>query len=160
MNMQRENLVLLDLEETVMDNWFNGLFLPTRVEKMKEHEAFQSLTELGLMSWAVHDMSDKDEFNRRFKDDLEHMLEHEFKFVFDMRQWALEVMRCSGLHVEVKEMFDTFKKQDVLFTLARNPNSFLSNKNVTLFDDMVEHNLVVDVPSNNCRVTLVNVKEL
>ena len=78
--MERPTLVLLDLEETVVDDWQSRNFLFHKMERVKRFlEQFKPFT-LGLMSWAVYDDADL----RVFHDELEAENSLNLLFVFKL----------------------------------------------------------------------------
>lgn len=148
--------VFLDLEETVMDDWNSGLFLPRKLDAVRKFLTDNNVTTVGLMSWAVWDERDKARFNAEFREDLERNLNVTFDLVWSMDDWANEVFKHFNKKLSRQDLFDMFSKPEVLFALGRTHPLF-ANETVVLVDDAVEHGLTMTSPNNNCTVALMNV---
>lgn len=152
-------LVFLDLEETLIDEWSSGLFLPRKLDVVRDFLKANPGATVGLMSWAVWDAKDKATFERNFRADLERNLECTFELVWSMDEWGEEVFKHFNKKVSRQDMFDMFSKPEVLFALGRKHPLF-KNQTVVLVDDAVEHKLTMNSPLNNCTVTLLNVDDM
>ena len=155
--MNRPSLVLLDLEQTVVDDWQSRNFLWHKMERVKRFlEQFQPFT-LGLMSWAVWDDGDL----RVFHDELERPLSEffcsRFEMAWSLDQWMRSLLKCKGLRAERKDMFDCFGKHETLFMCRNDP--VFTNRRVVLVDDVAEHGLSF-ATSNNNLTNFVNVDQL
>lgn len=162
MDTKRKNLILLDLEETVIDNWDNGCILRGKVSKIKDFLSNfdPSDTELGLMSWAVWDDRDVKAFDKRFLTDILTALDWpEFNHTWSMDDWNKMIGRCSCKHYSKQDMFDMFTKEHVLLILAMKHERF-KNCNIYLIDDTVPHGLQYDNPTWNNRVTFHDIAKM
>lgn len=152
-------LVFLDLEETLLDEWNSGLFLPRKLDCVRDFLKDNPGSTVGLMSWAVWDDRDKARFEKEFRADLERNLECTFELVWSMDDWANEVFAHFNKKLSRQDLFDMFSKPEVLFALGRTHPLF-HNQTVVLVDDAVEHKLTMTSPKNNCTVTLLNVDDM
>ena len=154
------NLVLLDLEETLVNNWDE--FFPLRSGFQRVTDFLKKLegpTKVGVMSWAVWDDRDKQKLERELPM-LEKLLGRKFdpEWVLSMDDWAKLLFTETGFHVERSEMFDLCKKEDVLFRLRKAP--VFKDHKVFLIDDAVSHLEAWSRPDNNCTVVMLNVFEM
>lgn len=162
MNATTQNLVFLDLEETLIDSWDEGNTLLFNVEKVKSllTNVGASTVTLGLMSWAVWDSKDKFTFNEKFRKPLEDALGFQFdtNFVWSMEDWQHEASKATGKFLTKEDLFDVCGKQELLF-LMRNCKKF-TNKHVHLVDDKVDHRLSFHSATNNCVVQFHDVTKM
>ncbi len=154
-------IVFLDLEETVIDDWHSGMLLPGNIAVIRS--LLQDNDRLGLMSWAVWGDTDKGIFTREFQPCLENINNLWKPFdpdlIWSMDDWANEVFKHTNLKVSRQDLFDVFKKQEVLFKLARHHPLF-RNQVVALIDDAVEHDMTITVPETGCTVKFWNIKKM
>lgn len=134
-----------------------AIFLPRKISAIAKFLS-ENDARVGLMSWAVWHFADKEQFESRFRHDLEFMLQHQFddKLVWSMDEWAVEIFKHRRKKVSRDDMFDMFGKQEVLLSLARNHPEFKGHE-VVLFDDAVEHMMEFRCPSNECNVKFINI---
>lgn len=151
--------VFLDLEETLVDDWNSGLFMPRHMDCVKEFLANRPGARVGLMSWAVWDERDKERFRKEFQPDLERNLNCTFELVWSMDDWAEELFKHSKKRLSRDDLFDMFGKHEVLFMLCRTHPLF-RGEDVFLVDDAVEHNLSVKSVANLSLLTFLNVNAL
>lgn len=152
-------IIFLDLEETVIDDWHSGMLLPGNIAIIRE--LLQDNDRLGLMSWAVWGDTDKGIFTRDFQSYLEDNLGHAFDpaLIWSMDDWNTELFKATGLKLDRQDMFDMFKKEEVLFKLARFHPLF-KNQVVALIDDAIEHDMTITVPATGCTVKFWNIKKM
>ena len=153
-------LVLADLEETLIKDWTDPVFLPARLEIIKNHLANNPHAQLGLMSWAVWDSRDLDVFNRTLRTELEEQLGHRFseQWMLSMDGWAQEMMIHGRKHVHRDEMFDLFGKEDVFLMMARRHPEWLGQE-IFLFDDAVPQS-TFSLASRGTVAHMVNIREM
>lgn len=162
------NFVFLDLEETLIDNWYDFNLLPdlcAKVDRYIHGKAFYSdpttlpRLHVGLMSWAVYDDRDKQMF-MNVKHHIEEKIGYKFddNFVWSMDDWAKLVYMHRGLKLDRADMFELFSKREVLMALANHEVFF--NSFVTLIDDRVEHQFLIQSRANRCSITLNNIKDM
>lgn len=155
--MDRPTLVLLDLEETVVDDWQSRNFLWHKMERVKRFlEQFHPFT-LGLMSWAVWDDGDLRVFHDELEGPLSEFFGSTFEAAWSLDQWQNRLLKCKGLKAERKDMFDCFGKHETLFMCRNDP--LFANRRVLLVDDVVEHGLSFTTSNNNF-TNFVNVDKL
>lgn len=151
--MMRNRIVLLDLEECLIDNWFGRCAITFNIEKIKESGVLtpdQSMgvhhVTMGLMSWAVATTTDVEDFNANLREPLEEMLGVKFdsSLPISMQDYADAVFAARRMRVSTEDMYDVFRKEEVLLTLARKSDLF-QGKEIILIDDAVDHNLTFTV---------------
>lgn len=143
-------LLLLDLEETVIDNWHTARLLPENIETIKEcFGDCPDTLHVGLMSWAVWDAKDLETFNTDIRPRLEEQLGMKFSddWVFSMDDWAEFTFWATGKRISRDDFFDMFNKEHVLFALRnceRMPNiTFLVDDTVTHMGQIVNTERVI-----------------
>jgi len=153
-------LVLLDLEQTVIDSWENRVFLMHNLEAIKSSGILTPDTTVGLMSWAIWDYND----SRIVIDELIPPLEEVLDIQIDrslpmsMEEYAADILSYRKLRLSAEDMFDMFKKEEVLLSLARFCPKF-SDLEIILIDDVADHNLTFNVPSTKATVRFINIKQ-
>jgi hypothetical protein len=151
------NPVLLDLEETVVDSWESRMFLHGQCRRVLDFlQKNAGEFSLGLMSWAVHNDTDKAEFVSDLLEPLESMFGATFEHTWSMRDWSALVLKQHGFSLTLQDMFDCFRKVETL-VLCRNAEQF-ANRKVFLVDDTVTHGLELLSPHNNLHFVFINPK--
>ena len=153
-------ILFLDLEETLIDSWDNGWLLPANIACIRKKFADKAPI-VGLMSWAVWNLVDKQTFNKKMRKELENALGVPFNdnFIWSMSDWADKLLQFNGKKISQQDLFDCFSKHEVLFMLSRTHPEF-KRHNVVLIDDAVEHELSWESKINQCRGQCLNIKEL
>lgn len=149
----RNRIVLLDLEECLIESWFDRNTLHYNIEKIKESgvlEPDQSMgvhrVTVGLMSWAVANIADVADFNANLREPIEGALGFKFdpSLPISMQDYADAIFTARQMQVSKEDMYDVFRKEEVLLTLARKSDHF-QGKEIVLIDDAVDHNLTFSV---------------
>lgn len=154
-------VVLLDLEETLIDIWGDGNFLDVGLDRTKKFLDELILDggirpRLGLMSWAVYNTRDKEEFNRRFRPTIEERLGMKFaeEYILTAPDWALE---CGP--DDENELYNEIpSKEEVLLRLAN--SRYFMNTQVFLIDDRVSHRCRIECPEWGSSVTFLNINKM
>ena len=149
-------IVLLDLEETVIDSWEKRNALPANLEKIKHF--LNDNDKLGLMSWAVWDAKDKEDFQKNLQLGLEQALEHPFtqELIFSMHDFSDVILKKKRKWVSRDDMFDLFGKEECLLQMLRLEQ--FTAPNIYLIDDCVDHKMTF--LRNNQSVTFLNINEI
>jgi hypothetical protein len=165
----KETLVLLDLEETLIDEWdsftlVNVAPVQRWVAGLKSAaDATQVPVRFGLFSFAVWNAGDLARFQKQ-----RDFLESVFGFKFDDNLlWTVEdiskrVEKACRVHFVSKNDFFDFigaNKTLTMVSLVGN-DPFFKGKNVVLLDDTVEHDATFTHPSQDSRLTFKNPKNL
>lgn len=150
-------IVLLDLEQTAVDDWEHMNLLPDNLEKIRwaiQHTGCK----LGLMSWAVWNEVDKETFKKRLQGPLEEVLGMKFseEFIFSMHDFSDIILKQRRKWLSRDDMFDLFGKEECLLQLLRLEH-FGKNARVTLIDDVVDHNM--EFIKGNAKVRFINVDD-
>ena len=132
-------IVLLDLEETVIDSWEKRNALPENLDKIRRF--LKSNDRLGLMSWAVWDTKDKNDFQQNLQLGIEQALEHSFEkeLIFSMHDFSDVILKKKRKWVSRDDMFDLFGKEECLLQMLRLEQ--FNDWDIYLIDDCVDHNL-------------------
>jgi len=140
--------VFLDLEETVIDDWFSCCFLNNKIEKIKNlinkfsleflnEKANENNVNLILFSAAVTNEEDLKEFNKFIKPILEEKLELKFNEVvmFDNKTIFGLAKKCGIKPTNDDTIHDIF-----MFNIKEEVFNLVVKKNEIniLFDDTVE----------------------
>lgn len=161
--MTQRVLVLLDLEETVIDDWEQRNLLPGNIAKINGLLRWMSIDSeltIGLMSWAVWDDKDKNNVLEKLLPDLNGVLAVPVapQFVLSMQDWGDLVLGHCKLKLSRDDMFDMFRKEEVLFSLRT--SDFLNQFNaVFLIDDAVTHQTAFGVEGKT-QFGIINIKEV
>ncbi len=164
-----ETLVLLDLEETLVDDWSS--FTAVNVAPVQRWvSALKKVAEVnevpvrfGLFSFAVWNDGDLARLQKN-----REWLEGVFGFQFDDNLlWTVQHISkrvekaCRVNFVSQSDFFDFIgaNKTLTLVSLVSN-DPFFKGKNVVLLDDTVEHNATFTHPSQNVHLTFKNPKNL
>ena len=156
--MARPLIVLLDLEQTLIDDWSTKNFLDVNAVKIRQSGFIASAAKVGLMSWAIHDWKDVNDARQH----LIPALEEYFSFRIDpwlplsMMQWADDVLCYRKLHLDHEDILDMFQKPEILLSVARFHPRFMGH-DVVLIDDAFEHGMRFEVPSTDTVVRIVNI---
>lgn len=150
------DILFLDLEETLIDDWSTGVLLTKNITAIQDFiHSFPCNPVIGLMSWAVWDERDKLTFNKKFRPVIEDALGWKFddRFLWSMDDWCNQLFKASGKDISRDDLFDIFGKEEVLFMMSRRHKNF-KGASVALIDDAVEHNLKWHSKTNDCSVII------
>lgn len=141
--------IYLDLEETIIDDWNSGNFLPHNIRAIKnnirelENYYGEKVEHINIFSFAIVNKSDIELFNKIFRDDIEKIFDKEIKNVVICDNKLLQrLLKPKGVQVSHDEAV-----QDVL---TINPKAqyfdlYVKDKYPgeisVLFDDMVDNNI-------------------
>ena len=172
---QKQWTIFLDLEETLIESWSDRTLLVNNVaaidrhikDKLKESRQLIGrrftnsplmMPRFGLMSWAVWDDKDKTEFQQEIQPWLEEQMRITFsqELIVSMDEWTTLVRRNTVLKLTRQDLFD-FGKESLMFWLRNATNDFPEGE-ITLIDDAVEHNNIIQ--TNSRKITILNVDEL
>ena len=153
-----KNLVLLDLEETLIESFTLSHILPYNIAKVEHFlSTLEGDTKLGLMSWAIWEWS---QVEKALFDEVSEQLtakgitqEFDPDFLLTIKDWEHFLQDAIG-STKVPLAID---KPELLFR-ARSSKAFNPYTNVFLIDDMVEHNLVVT--SKHITLTVLNISSM
>lgn len=154
-----KNVVLLDLEMTLIRSWDDPQLLLSNIEKIKQ--LIPKNARLGLFSWAIYDDRDLE----RFEKQLQPVIEEHLGICFDDGLlWSMDdicqQLAWYGRKVLTREdLFDCFGKAEILFLLTRCHPSFTGCQ-VSLIDDTVEHGLIWHSLQNGCTAQLINIDRI
>lgn len=153
--MASQRIVFLDLEETCIDTWHEARLLPNNLRKIRS--ILRPDDVLGLMSWAVHNSQDLEEFNNVMRQPIESRIGHAFdsSLVLDMHGFHRLLVAHTGKRLERSDMFDLFDKQQILMLLAR--SRLWSNTEIVLIDDTVDPDMHLAIPRNGNSVLMLNI---
>jgi hypothetical protein len=159
-----ESAVILDLEGTVIESWGRRVWLDKNIRAIGRlvaaSEQRGSLM-LGLMSWAVMDESDLDEFRFALQKPLENRLGARFApgLTRSMNGWA----RLIGQSTRTSPgptpamVYQLFDKPSMLFWLRGLPTTQLPSE-IILVDDDIPHGDTIISPERT--IQLINVHNL
>lgn len=150
-----KNIIWLDLEETLIDQWgqFNLLDYHIKNIKLLIHQIKPD--ELGVWSFAIWSEKDINTFNTNgIKEQLEQELNYKFNSIF-----SIEEIR------EIVQEYEGFKYENVIEFIQLNGKhwSFVKyaflhkDTNFYLIDDCVP-NMRIENTDNNVKVNLINVE--
>jgi hypothetical protein len=154
--------LLLDLEGTVIESWGRRRWLQKHLYAIRDfadQHCRDRTISCGLMSWAVMDDSDIQEFNRDLRRPLEAHLGMQFRDVVvrSMENWSHLAATYGQSGINEGELLDLFDKPSLLFGLRHVPESILG-KEVILIDDDIPHD--ERIITGNRTIRLLNVLAL
>ncbi len=142
--MEKNNLVFLDLEGTIIDTWENGSIGNSRV--IKSFIDTLDVDCIYIYSFAIHDDNDKNDFKLRFQDKLEDLLDKKIYYVYSVEEVMKEILKDKKISLEKNQLLQVYGK-DLSFDLFCNRK--FKNKNCYLIDDMVPNKEIINFDSNN-----------
>lgn len=173
---QKQWTIFLDLEETLIESWSDRTLLIPKVKLIEKFIQFKlkesrqmlgrrfanpplTMPQFGIMSWAIWNDADKREFQQEIQLWLEEKMRITFRqdLILSMDDWALLVMKHTGLKLSRQDIFDFCSKETVLFWL-RNATQGFPEGEITLIDDAVTHNNVII--SGTRKINIMNVDKL
>ena len=157
-----ESAVILDLEGTVIESWGRRLWLDENIRAIARLVAASEQRDclmLGLMSWAVMDESDLDEFRSALQEPLESRLGARFApgLTRSMNGWAGLIGQLTGPGPTPAMMHPLFDKPSILFWLRGLPATELPSE-LILVDDDIPHGDTIISPDRT--IQLINVHSL
>ena len=146
--MQKAIRLFLDLEDTVVDNWDDFMFIPSKCEKIRNYIKDNNIAEVIIFSFAIDDEKDEEIFKRQHREDLERVLGVKVGLVVTSN----DVKRITG-HKLLHELKYFGKQISFLHYIDIIKDD---NTDYVLIDDMVENLTVAYCDSNNI-ITLINI---
>lgn len=156
-----KKILLLDLEGTVIDEWFPANLLMYHIEYIKPLIASSNFDKVGIFTYAIHNTEELGQFITEIKPGLEAALNTTISDNWVMhKRLVYDLMRT---HTTLKGMtmsdFDDFF-MDKGATIARLAMmGAFQEMDVTIVDDCVVDSTLT-VPKFNTKVSLINVKSL
>lgn len=141
--------LFLDLEDTIVDNWYDFLFIPSKCEKIRNYIANNNIDQIIIFSFAIDNEDDVKQFEISHKEDVERVLGFKIKKVFSVEH----VMKVLGLKISLSA-FKTFGKQSAFISLIERIR--YDEFDYTLIDDMIENATLTFHDSGN-KVHLINI---
>lgn len=144
-------MVFIDLEQTVIDDWWSAT--PINLHLRSE----LSGKDVIIFSFALLNLQDKIEFNKRIKPEIEQVFGCKIIDAVLMSDVTKEIaLKFNNLHffdvVDEIDYRNTLGKQDLFLRYCQK----FSDSAIFLFDDMVDNIVVLDKLRKN-RITLVKV---
>jgi hypothetical protein len=141
----------LDLEDTIVDNWDDFLFLPSKCEKIRNFIKDHEISDITIFSFAIDDGKDVDIFINQHKADVERFIDAEITNIVPVSDIINVLYR--SLHPS-KYAVKSFGKQQVFLNYIDWVMD--DNCDYVLIDDMVANVTVKHHDSNNI-VSLINI---
>lgn len=149
-----KNIVWLDLEETLIDQWGQFNLLDDRIAKIKKFLKNIQPEQLGIWSFAIWNEQDIIKFNTNgIREQLEQELEYKFNDIFSIEDIRTLVEEYEGFHYESTIEFIQLNGKHWSFIKF----AFLHrDTNFYLIDDVIP-NLKIYNEDLNVEVNLINV---
>lgn len=146
--------VFLDLEDTIISNWFSPELKNFHAVKtfLKEHQ----ITNVWIFSFAIWDARDADIFDRKMKSWLEREYEIEIDGVVTVDEMEKTILWKQGMEFTTSEFLSVWGKQRAFhdyITLTQPEGEFL------LIDDMVQSSTTTILKSKQT-IDFLNVLEI
>lgn len=148
-----KNVLLLDLEETLIPIWDN--WTPINVEKIKSVIRDENIDTLATFSWAIWN----DDDIRTFKENKAHLEEaigKEFDMTFSIQHFKSQLTTRTGVSFfDDRDFFDHYRKEDVLFRLAL--FNWMPGCNLVLLDDVVKE---ANIQTGGRDIKIINIWDM
>jgi len=144
--------LFLDLEDTVVDNWDDFLFLPSKCEKIKNFIKENNVIDVTIFSFAIDNEKDEAYFIKNHQEDLERILDAKIVDIITVED-MMKVLEFDSLGVSIYA-FKIFGKQNVFLNCLYYADD--NTVDYVLFDDMVENVTVINHDHNN-KIQLINI---
>ena len=154
--------LLLDLEGTVIESWGRRRWLQKHLDTIRDfadQHCRDRAVSCGLMSWAVMDDSDIQEFNRELRRPLEARLGMQFRdeLVRSMEDWSHLAATYGQGRINEPELLDLFDKPSLLFGMRHVPEFILGQEAILIDDDIPHDERII---TGNRTIRLLNVLAL
>lgn len=144
--MKQKPLILLDLEQTVIGDWWEDRFVHfPSCEKIKTIISERKIEDfsLGLFSWAVWNDEDKKIFKDELQEPLEKFFNKPFEMAWSLKDWSEQILKNVGKRTSQDDFFDLLGKHEVLMLARKMP---ILQRNILFFDDIAHHGLKMTTP--------------
>lgn len=145
--------LFLDLEDTVVDNWDDFLFLPSKCEKIKNYIKENNVVDVTIFSFAIDNKKDQEYFIKNHQEDLERILDAKIVDIITVEDMLklLSFDSIPGINIYA---FKTMGKQNVFLNCLYYVDD--NTVDYVLFDDMVENVTVINHDYGN-KIQLINI---
>lgn len=140
--------IFLDLEETVIESWYNPIFLAAKIKHIRQQIAlakqmYGDIKSLNIFSFAIIDDNDLNEFNRSLREDIERIFQIPISDVFIFSEEnAFELAKKAGIMVlktdKISDVFLRNQKEEIFDLYTQ--HKYVGEINI-LFDDMVSNTI-------------------
>ena len=146
--------LFLDLEETIIDNCHDFVFLPTKCEKIRNFICDNKITHITILSFAIENEEDVVMFENEFKEDVERVLGAKITNVLSVEH----IMKVLGFTESMNLFtFKSFGKQSAFITFMERIK--FDDFDYVLIDDMVE-NVTMTFSDFGNKIQLINIDSL
>jgi|LakMenEpi03Aug12_release.lakeMendotaPanAssembly.Ray.scaffolds.fasta_scaffold123664_6 hypothetical protein len=145
--------LFLDLEDTIVDNWDDFLFIPSNCEKIKTYIKEHKITDITVFSFAIDDEDDVITFVKQHQEEVERILDVKINHVMPLTEVTDLLYR--GLNLS-KYDIKSFGKQAIFLNFI--DYIIVDNTTYILIDDMVD-NLTITYHDSNNTVKLTNINK-
>lgn len=152
------NILFLDLEETVIEEWGNPFLI--NIPWLRKFIRKEEFTDFGIFSFAISNERDSRHFHTRLKDGIQDSLGIEFNkdlvtTTQDMKSIIAKRRRILPSKFSDQDFSDFFLKDTAFLEFA----STFENTKLTLVDDTITDGEFVDTFRSN-RVVFVDINTL
>ena len=147
--------IFLDLEDTVIDNWFSGN--PVNIEQVRFFLKMCDVKEVHIFSFAIWFDNHVEEFNRRHKGMLEDLLDVKITAAPHVTEIMEADFTFTGLHIEnVTEFICLRGKHDAFLNWCLTQHAGEHN---VLIDDIVPNRVTIDFDTKT-KIESINVANI
>ncbi|RWZ87281.1 MAG: hypothetical protein EO766_12210 [Hydrotalea sp. AMD] len=147
--------VWLDLEETIIDDWDNGLLV--NHGKIKRWLDNRNITELRIWSFAIHNDADKKVFDFHMKEIIERVLDRPIIEVLSVEEMCQKISKTEKTHYD--DISDFIQMNGKMWSFIKFCLGHKQNKHLVLIDDCVP-NMRIDEFDKKLIIELVKVQTL
>lgn len=134
--------LFIDLEETVIDDWYNKNFI--NIDKIKDMIKYLNPDHLHIFSAAVWDLDDVNEFNNKLRDNLEILLKRKIDQVISM-EYAKKCSNWVSYDMPIQELLLAIGKFRLFIDFCKHT---IRNCFCILLDDMCDNEIIENLDLN------------
>lgn len=155
MNKPQEQIIFLDLEDTIISNWYDGRLLGNNIKRIRNtiNDRFPNFKFLNIWSFAIYNQKDIEEFDIRLRNEVEVAMRHQIDFVICVDRMMELVKEYENIQYDLRQefmqlngKFYSFIKYCQLYT----------DLHLILFDDLVP-NMIMHIPDKNLTIETIRI---
>lgn len=148
--MKEDIEIFFDLEETLINDFEEGFI--RNLNPIKIFLENNNIKEINIFSFAIWNDDDLETFDKWHRKGIEDNFDIIIKDVFTVENIAKEILKLTGLSLEVTEVITMFGKEKSFMDFVKSKNFSKS----VLVDDMIETGLFLR--KNSCK--FINVEDV
>ncbi len=153
--MSQQRAIYLDLEETIINNWYDGLILGSNVNRICNtiKERLQPFDSMHIWSFAIYNEEEVKEFNWRLRPELEIVMRCKFDTIFSVDSIRELVKEYENINYDSRAEFMQLNNKFYSFIKYC---QLYKNFHMVLFDDCVP-NMIMQIPDKNLTIETIKI---